>query len=74
MAEAVIVSGPRKGQFISIDENGFVLDPDAPSEEEIQMFAEGAQRFLELVTEIDEKLARMIAKFEAKGLLDAESG
>lgn len=71
VAEAVIISGPRKGQFVNIDENGTMSE--TLTQEEIQFFCEASQLLLEAVTRLDERLGQMVAKLEARGLVDAES-
>jgi hypothetical protein len=53
-SEAVIISGPRKGQIIALEP---YIDPDAPTPADLARFTELTARFANVAAALDDRLA-----------------
>lgn len=70
--QAVVINGKHRGRIIKVDDRGHLLDPAAPTEEEIRQFTALMKKLEAAVTRFDKQLARTVAKLEARGLIHGE--
>jgi hypothetical protein len=62
-SEAVIISGPRKGQIIALEP---YIDPDAPTPADLARFAELTARFANVAAALDDRLAAIEKRWRVR--------